>query len=954
MALDLQQLASDEEVRTLRADDFGAEPEPEHEEDAPPPIPLAQTALAAGLATAAAVWMVGGIFDGVAPRIVGLAATAIGTALGYAVYRFRKPWLQYVVPAAGLVVGAALVAPDAGSGTSSLPALVGDAVRSGGFLQPPVDFAPGWKLIFTVVFVMLAAGAVGVAVATARPRLAAAVPMPLALGAALVQPPHAALLSSAVTIIGALAAFAVAYGADLGRGIGQGGALGAGFETRRLARTGAMVAGLVVAVVVLNQAGFLFPSPDQNRVVPPQRPQVPPQVPDVPLFRVTTNAQTPYRLGVIDVYDVKEGAWMLPEQDNRRLQRESAPASLPGPALGRQVLTATFVVEQATGHLLPTIGGTVSVQGLSGQQFDYDPRQQTISLAGRPVFTGLTYTVEAAYPASGADLRSAGPAPAGVRDQFLVAPPVPLEVQAILAKAPTSDAFDRLQYVRQQLYNKVVAAGPGKPVDVSARRAVQILQGSDANPYEITATEALLARWAGIPARIGYGYDGGTPLPGGAVEIRPRNGATWLEAYFGRYGWIPIVGTPPRARPSTSTQDKNQNPAVHATDDLALIVYLPVRVHTLLPIYVITRYWLLVSLPFIAGAVLLIVFYPALVKRARRRRRKRWAIARGPEARVSVAYAEFRDLARDLAVGDPVATPLEFIDYIEPDKEHRELAWLVTRVLYGDIRGEKLTTEHAAIAEQLALSVRRRLHRAQSLTTRLLSLTARTSLRDPYSVEVPNLWWPAGRSRRQPVRMTAGAAAAAVVIGAVLSSCGGAAPIKAGPLPSRLVPAALGTLTFAEEVRAEAAYQKAKRDADIMVSEGRVFTIHNGDIVEGSIQISRFKAGYLSSDPEVVQAIEQSIGSFASFHGARLSVWLDRTPDQRIYLWFPPRSDSMALLVLRDSFTAANADAVARALADYEAGSGAPATLTLAPDQESTSAGAPANLPQSTFTASGQ
>ena len=64
MALDLQQLASDEEVRTLRADDFGAEPEPEHEEDAPPPIPLAQTALAAGLATAAAVWMVGGIFDG--------------------------------------------------------------------------------------------------------------------------------------------------------------------------------------------------------------------------------------------------------------------------------------------------------------------------------------------------------------------------------------------------------------------------------------------------------------------------------------------------------------------------------------------------------------------------------------------------------------------------------------------------------------------------------------------------------------------------------------------------------------------------------------------------------------------------------------------------------------------------------------------------------------------------
>jgi transglutaminase superfamily protein len=936
MALDLQQLNAEEELRIKRADGLGAEPEPEDEhDDAPPAVPLEQTALAAALATAAAVWMVGGIFDGLAPRIVGLAAAAIGSALGYSVYRFRKPWLQYVVPVAGLLFGAALVAPDARTGTSSLPALVLDAVRTGGFLQPPVDFAPGWKLIFTVVFVMLAAGAVGVAVATSRPRLAAAVPMPLALGAALVQPQNAALLSSAVTIVAALAAFAVAYGADLGRGIGRDRALGAGFETRRLARTGAMVAGLVAAVVLLNQAGFLFPSPDQNRVVPPQRPQVPPQVPDVPLFKVTTNAQTPFRLGVIDVYDVKQGAWMLPEQDNRRLRRDSAPVTVPGPKLGAQFLSATFVVEQATGHLLPSIGGTVKIEGLSGQQFDYDPRQGTISLAGRPVFSGLTYTVEAALPAGGADLRKADPPPPSIRNQFLAAPPVPLEVQELLAKAPTSNLFDRLQYVRAQLYSKATAAGPGKPVDVSARRAVQILGGADANPYEITATEALLARWAGIPARIGYGYNGGTPLPGGALEVRPRNGATWLEAYFGQYGWIPIVGTPPRARPSTSTQTKNQNPAVHATDDLALIVYLPVRVHTLLPIYVIARYWLLVALPFVVAAVLLVVFYPALVKLLRSRRRKRWALRQAPEARIAVAYAEFRDVARDLAVGDPMATPLEFLDYIEPDKEHRELAWLVTRSLYGDIRGEQLTPEHAQVAEEFAASVRRRVFRAQSLTTKLLSLTARTSLRDPYSAEVPNLWWPAERRRMLPLPARATAAAAAVIgVALTLTSCGSTAPLKAGPLPARLVPTALGTLTFAEEAKAEASYLKARRNADIMVSEGRVFTLHYGDVVEGSIQVSRFKPGYSASDPEVVDAIKASIGNFYDFHRAAVPVWLDRTPDQRIYLWFAPHSDSMTLLVLRASFTPANADAVARALAAYEAGRDLPPDFNLGPDQQ--------------------
>lgn len=933
MALGLQQLAAEEELRIRRADDLGADPEPEHHNDEPPAaVPLEQTALAAALATAAAAWMVGGVFDGFAPRIVGLAAAAIGSALGYSVYRFRKPWLQYVVPVAGLLFGAALVAPDARAGTSSLPALVLDAVRSGGFLQPPVDFAPGWKLIFAAVFVMLAAGAVGVAVATSKPRLAAAVPMPLALGAALVQPPNAALLSSAITIIGALAAFAIAYGADLGRGIGRDRALGAGFEARRLARTGAMVAGLVAAVVLLNQAGFLFPSPDQNRVVPPQRPQVPPQVPDVPLFKVTTNAQTPFRLGVIDVYDVKQGAWLLPEQDNRRLRRDSAPVTVPGPRLGREFLTATFVVEQATGHLLPTIGGTVRIDGLSGQRFDYDPRQGTISLAGRPVFSGLTYTVEAALPASGADLRTAAPPPSSIRDQFLAAPPEPLEVQELLAKAPTANLFDRLQFVRAQLYSKATAAGPGKPVDVSARRAVEILGGADANPYEITATEALLARWAGIPARIGYGYNGGTPLPGGSLELRPRNGATWLEAYFGQYGWIPIVGTPPRARPSTSTETKNQNPAVHATDDLALIVYLPVRVHTLLPIYVIARYWLLVALPFVAVAVLLVIFYPAPVKLLRRRRRKSWAQRVGPDARIAVAYAEFRDVARDLAVGDPMATPLEFLDYIEPDKEHSELAWLVTRSLYGDFRGERLTAEHARIAEEFATSVRRRLFRAQSLTTKLLSLTARTSLRDPYSAEVPNLWWPADRRRLIPVRARAAAAAAAAVIAV---SCGSAQPLRAGPLPLRLVPQTLGTLTFAEEPKAEASYLKAKRNADIMVSEGRVFTLHYGDVVEGSIQVSRFKPGYSGSDPEVVDAIKTSIGNFRQFRGTLVPVWLNLTPDQRMYLWFAPHSDSMTLLVLRSSFTAANSDAVARALAAYEAGHALPPDFNLGPDQTS-------------------
>lgn len=952
MAVTERELERQEVVVPLRqGDDFGAQATPEVETEDVQPVPLLQTGLAAGLSTAAAAWMVGGIFNGWDARVVGLLAGALGAGMGYAIYRFQRPSLQFLLPAIGVFIGAIVVAPDAHAGSSSLPNLVTDALRSGGLLQPPVDFAPGWKLILIAMFVVLGSGAVGVAVATSRPRLAPLVPIPLALGAALVQPPGNALLSSAVTIIGILAAFAVSFGADLGRGMGDGTKLDSGFELRRLGRTGGMVAGLVVAVVALNQAGFLYPSPDQNRIVPPQRPQVPPDPPDVPLFRVTTTAQAPYRLGVIDVYDVKQGAWMLPEQDNRRLERLSAPATLPGPKLTSPHLTATFVVEQASGHLLPSLGGMVGVEGLSGQQFYYDPRQQTIQIANRPLFAGLTYTVEAPLPVSATDLRKAAPADASIRAQFLTAPPVPLEVQAILDKAPSNDAFDRLQFVRRTLYDKVVAAGAGKPVDVSAQRAVQVIEGQDASPYEITATEALLARWAGIPARIGYGYYGGQRLPNGSVEIRPRNGATWLEAYFGQYGWIPIVGTPPQAKPSSSTQQKNQNSAVRAVDALALIVYLPVRVHSLLPLYLILRYWLAIALPFAAAIILLIVFYPGAVKMARRYRRQRWASTLGPPARIGAAYAEFRDAARDLAIGDPIATPLEFLDYVEDDDEHRELAWLVTRGLYGDMR-HRLEPDHAQIAENLARSVRQRLQRGQSLTTRMLAYAARSSLRDPYSGEVPNLWW--SKTRRRGSWRRRSTAAASLAAALLLMSCGSAAVLVSRPLPTRILPHQLGPLVFVEEPKAEAAYVKAKSDADIIVSEGRVFTLHQGGVTEGSLQVARFKPGYSGSDPATADALRQSLlGTFSPFHGAKINAWINLTADQRIYLWFPPGSDSMALLIFRQNFTAANADKVARVLIDYEAGQAAPASLTLGPDATDAATNGGTVLAQPTPMASG-
>ena len=73
---------------------------------------------------------------------------------------------------------------------------------------------------------------------------------------------------------------------------------------------------------------------------------------------------------------------------------------------------------------------------------------------------------------------------------------------------------------------------------------------------------------------------------------------------------------------------------------------------------------------------MLLIAYPALLKAIRARRRRDWAKRSGAKQRVAVAYAEFRDLARDLGIGNPVSTPVEFMDHFIADPEHVELAWL--------------------------------------------------------------------------------------------------------------------------------------------------------------------------------------------------------------------------------------------------------------------------------------
>jgi len=812
-----------------------------------------------------------------------------GTGVDRAVFRSLAPLLLAVVLLAALA-GAAFALPGA---RVSVVSAIGEALRGGGLSQPPVAFDPGWRFLLVAVAVLLGSAATALALAFARPRLAVAAGGALAAATLLTQPANAEVVSvvGAVGLLaGALAAGYTAVETTARR-----------FELYRLGRAALAVVVLGGALVVIGHLDALFPATHRRQVVPPHRPESAPSERDRVLFRVDASEARPWRLGVLDGYDGR--AWLTPPYDTDRFRAVRGDGRVSGANATSGSERVSFRVADLGGHVLPAAAGLTRVTGVRGAAVD--PRTGVVRVAAH-VVRHVRYTIELARPPTGDELAAAPDPPAAMRP-FLRAPRPPAAVAELVTAAQqgagATSGFARLQAVRTAYYSQVVAAGPGTPHDVTPSRVAQMLRGDPASPFEITAGEALLARWAGIPSRIGYGWFGGTATTGG-FEVRPIHGATWLEAWFRGYGWVPIVGRPPQARASLSRNRKNPDAAVRPSDRLALTVYVPVRLHTVQAVYTVARYWTVRALGVIAAVAALVLSVPALRRVVRRRRRARWARAHGGPERVAVAYAELRDTATDLGVGATVLTPIEMTAVVGDDDEHEQLAWLVTRALWGDLRRD-LHDRDVVVCEQLARSVGRRLRKGQALSTRLSAYVSRASLRDPYSADVPG----ASVSRRV---VAVGALIGLVVSGA--TSAAVAATTRSDRAPATLVAVARtrplpDAITLAGfTVQREPSAERAFRRTASAVRGGRVWSVHDADTVEASLQSASFAPGVSGDAPEVRRAVVRAIGG-ADIRLARLGtqrVYTLEQPEQHIVLWFAPDGGSYLVLVARAAFAGAD------------------------------------------------
>ena len=738
------------EAQAALAGGGGLPPAPEEEVVVERP-PSMRLAVAVGFPVAAAALMIGGVFRGVEPRIYAVVAGILGVALAAIVVRVKRPIVALAAMVVGLfVIGVLMVVPGNPSDAGSVAALARDSARHSDLLRPPVPFEPGWHAIVGWLLAIIGFAAAWLAMAVRKPSIALLLPLPFAAFAGISVPDNQQVASGLAVLV----LFAIGLGLlSSEQSVGDDDERPPiGYEIRKAIKAMPLLAVIVVALYFVSKAGFLFPSPAIDPTKQPQKPKTVPisEVQDRELFQVTSPISGPWRMGALDFYEPSDGTWRLPPFNEDNLVDVKRSGVVNDRLKGG--VQATFVIKGLGGAVLPGLPNPVGVvaKGIdSGLQ--YDTRTNNIRLRDGQVKSNLTFTAVAAKLPSVDDLRKTVRAVPRELKQFTELPAPPPAAQELIdtAKSKYPDDWDRFDYLRTYVLDNVVAKGVGTPVAVDMDRVQEILSKLQASPYEMVALQAMFGRWVGLPARIGYGFDGGDVVEGKSqtLSIRPRNGASFPEVYFDDFGWLPVIGKPKKAE-ATVNSDPNQqqvDPNVLPSDDVAAQVYLPIIVpppSTAAKQLAVTLLALLV-LALIIG--LAYMTYPALRKARLRGKRREAALRDGPRARVALAYSEWRDYATDLGFSHPNDTPLMFLDRFVPDDEHTELAWLVTRGLWGDLQDE-LDDDHATAAVEISRSLRRRLGSTQPATLRAVAVVSRLSLKHPYAAdEEPDSTEPAAR-----------------------------------------------------------------------------------------------------------------------------------------------------------------------------------------------------------------
>ena len=231
--------------------------------------------------------------------------------------------------------------------------------------------------------------------------------------------------------------------------------------------------------------------------------------------------------------------------------------------------SATVEVTEAYNMpMLPTYSRLARVSGLDNEWlYDFD---KEIVFSRRARAAGLTYQFDYVRPDfSPTELRSAPPLPADhPLRSFTEVPEIPEVtrlVERLTENATTSYdkvlALFRYFSVRNG-FRYSLETGP----ETTGVAIVDFLENKVGFCVQYAAALAWMARTAGIPARVAFGFTRGSDRDGSTVTLTNRNLHAWTEVYFLGIGWVPFDATPAASVRGAATTDWATHPDTEDAD----------------------------------------------------------------------------------------------------------------------------------------------------------------------------------------------------------------------------------------------------------------------------------------------------------------------------------------------------------------------------------------------------